>query len=119
MADSESRTQRDELLHEVRKAAKRARYALEAVAATEGDAATKAAARFEAVQELLGDHQDSVVARGVLRRLGAASRGAERNGFTFGLLHEVEHGRAAVARQEWPALAAKATARKHVHFLQH
>ena len=107
----------DAQLHELRKAAKRARYALEAIVATEGAAATEAAARFEAVQELLGEHQDSVVAREVLRRLGAASRGRARNGFTFGLLHEVEHRRALAARREWPALVARATKRSRVHFL--
>jgi CHAD domain-containing protein len=46
-----------ELLHEARKAAKRARYAAEVV----GD--SKAAARFERIQGILGDHHDLVVAR--------------------------------------------------------
>ncbi len=82
----------DAELHELRKAAKRARYALEML----GD---DHAARFEAVQELLGDHQDSIGARAVLRLLGAAAPGRSENGFTFGLLHQVEEERAAAARR--------------------
>jgi CHAD domain-containing protein len=57
----------DEVLHEVRIRAKRARYAAETVGAhLQGDAA-EAAARFahcaEDIQESLGSHQDAVVAR--------------------------------------------------------
>ena len=91
----------DAELHELRKAAKRARYALEML----GD---EHAARFEAVQELLGDHQDSIGARAVLRLLGAAAPGRSENGFTFGLLHQVEEQRAAGAREGWPKLVHKA-----------
>jgi hypothetical protein len=39
------------------------------------------------VQEVLGEHQDSVVTRDVLRELGAGSSRAGQNGFTFGRLH--------------------------------
>jgi CHAD domain-containing protein len=46
-----------ELLHDARKAAKRARYAAELV----GD--REAAGRFERIQGVLGDHHDLVVAR--------------------------------------------------------
>ena len=50
-------------LHEGRKRAKQVRYAYELVAPIAGKKATNAAARFEGVQEVLGDHQDAVVAR--------------------------------------------------------
>ena len=40
------------------------------------------------VQELLGDHQDAVVARPVLREIGMAARLDGENGFTYGLLHQ-------------------------------
>ena len=49
-------------LHEVRKRAKQARYAHEALIPILGKPARRAAKRFEAVQEVLGDHQDAVVA---------------------------------------------------------
>ena len=39
-------------------------------------------------RELLGDHQDAVVARPVLREIGMAARLDGENGFTYGLLHQ-------------------------------
>jgi CHAD domain-containing protein len=47
--------------------------------------------RYKRLQDALGEHQDSVVAAALLRRL--ASRTAQRpdsNGFTYGILHERE-----------------------------
>jgi hypothetical protein len=40
---------------------------------------------------LLGDHQDSAVARPVLRELGATAYLEGGNGFTFGLLYQQEN----------------------------
>jgi hypothetical protein len=39
------------------------------------------------VQELLGDHQDTVIARPVLREIAAAAHLDRENGFTYVLLH--------------------------------
>ena len=64
---------RDDQLHELRKAAKRARYAAESVEPVFGRSADRLAARFEDLQDLLGEHQDSVGARGA-----AASDRGER-----------------------------------------
>ncbi len=61
--------ERDEALHGARKAAKRTRYAAEAARPALGPPAKKFAKRIKRVQRLLGDHQDSVVARGALREL--------------------------------------------------
>jgi CHAD domain-containing protein len=52
----------DPALHEARKRAKQARYACELLAPLLGKRARKAAHRYEAIQELLGEHQDAVVA---------------------------------------------------------
>ena len=46
--------------------------------------------RVKQVQELLGDHQDAVVARPVLREIGIQAHLDGENGFTFGILHERE-----------------------------
>lgn len=91
---------RRELLHEARKSAKRTRYAAEAAAPVLGGPVRRLGKRVKAVQNLLGEHQDSVVTREELRRLGAASHGAGENGFTFGLLHaqQAALGDAAAAR---------------------
>lgn len=64
--------ERDHLLHEARKAAKQARYAGEAVAEVFGPDAATFAKAMEAVQEELGEHQDSVVMREKLRTLALA-----------------------------------------------
>lgn len=103
--------QRDELLHEARKIAKQVRYAAEAASDVLGADARRFAARVAAVQEALGEHQDSAVARDRLRELGAVAYLAGENGFTFGLLHGLERGRAREAEDSfvalWPALAGK------------
>ena len=85
---------RDEHLHEMRKAAKRLRYATEVAEPALGTKARGLVKRVKAVQELLGEHQDSVVARGLLRELGAAAPGEGGNGFAFGWLLRDEQARA-------------------------
>jgi CHAD domain-containing protein len=91
---------RTEALHEVRKAAKRARYAAEV---GKGELAhVKALARSaKRVQVLLGDLQDTVVTREQCRRLGIAAAAAGENAFTYGLLHGLEQARAARAEAEF------------------
>lgn len=86
---------RDLQLHEARKQAKATRYAAEAVQPPFTGAAQRYAATVTALQEVLGEHQDSVVTREVLRELGAASTRSGRNGFTLGRLHALEQFRAA------------------------
>jgi CHAD domain-containing protein len=53
----------DEALHEARKAAKRARYAGEAMTPAVGRKARRFANQMKKVQSVLGDHQDAVMAR--------------------------------------------------------
>lgn len=95
-------------LHEARKAAKRLRYAVEVAEPVFGKRAKKYRKRVKAVQTLLGDHQDGVVARPVLRELGAKAQLDGENGFTFGLLHGLESGRARRSAERfaaaWPEL---------------
>jgi len=98
---------RDLALHETRKAAKRLRYATEAAEPAVGPPATRLRKRLKPVQSLLGDHQDTVVARPVLRAFGGGGGGAQGhaeggNGFTFGLLHGIEAARAARAEEALP-----------------
>jgi CHAD domain-containing protein len=82
---------RDAALHEARKAAKRARYAAEAVQPVFGQDAQRLAKRMKAVQSVLGDHQDAVVARGVARDIGVQAYLGGENAFSFGLLNERAH----------------------------
>jgi CHAD domain-containing protein len=86
--------------HEARKAAKRARYAGEAVSPALGQDARRFTKQMKKIQSVLGDHQDAVVARGVDRELGIGAYLAGENAFTFGLLYEREDQRAARLREE-------------------
>ncbi|GAA2661397.1 CYTH and CHAD domain-containing protein [Streptomyces lunalinharesii] len=104
---------RDEALHRARKAAKRTRYAAEAAGPALGRPARKFTRRTKEVQQLLGDHQDSVVARAALRELATQARSAGESGFTFGLLYGREEARAACRERELPALWAEVSRRKH------
>lgn len=93
----------DAALHSARKSAKRARYAWEAVAPIIGPKASKTRIKaVTTVQEVLGEHQDSLIAADVLRRLGAeAGSTPDQNGFTYGLLY---------AREQRIAQESRATA---------
>ena len=86
--------------HEARKAAKRARYAGEAVSPALGQDARRFTKQMKKIQSVLGDHQDAMVARGVDRELGIGAHLAGENAFTFGLLYEREDQRAARLRAE-------------------
>ncbi|WP_165985555.1 CHAD domain-containing protein [Streptomyces sp. YIM 98790] len=79
---------RDHALHAARKAAKRARYSAEAARPALGKAAARAEiTRWTALQDLLGEHQDSTVAREALVELAGRAEAAGEPSFTYGLLH--------------------------------
>lgn len=101
--------ERDLALHEARKAAKRARYAGEAARPALGGPAKRFARRMKDVQKLLGDHQDSVVARDALRDLAVQAHAAGESAFTWGLLHGQEEARAAARERELPETWARAS----------
>lgn len=73
----------DEPLHEARKAYKQARYAVETVAPAGGAPAKTLIKKLTELQDVLGAHQDSVVAREILHEL---SRDAA-DGFPYGILY--------------------------------
>lgn len=86
-------------LHRARKACKRARYAAELSRGLGGSKRT--VKRYKKFQSVLGDHQDTVVASDVLRRMGGAAGTADgENGFTFGMLYAREQQIADECRRE-------------------
>jgi len=95
---------RNAALHQARKSARRARYAAEASAPAAGTKATKFARRMKKVQSVLGEHQDTVIAREMTRDLGIAAHLAGENAFSYGLLH----GRDACAAERLQAKARRA-----------
>ncbi|MHA7239168.1 CYTH and CHAD domain-containing protein [Arthrobacter sp. TMS1-12-1] len=92
-------------LHQARKDGKRLRYAAEAAAPLGRKKVTRLAEAALKIQKILGEHQDSVVTRDLLRRLGAAASRQGENGFTYGRLHALEQVAAVRAesrfRSEW------------------
>ncbi|MFG2769156.1 CHAD domain-containing protein [Streptomyces sp. NPDC048350] len=101
---------RDLAMHEARKAAKRARYAADATRPTLGKPAKRFSKRMKTVQSLLGDHQDSVVARETLRGLAIQAHAAGESAFTWGLLHGQEEAAGTDREREFPQVWAKASA---------
>lgn len=75
---------RDAELHRIRKAAKRLRYTAAALDAP------LVAERARTIQTLLGEHQDSVVAREHLLSVVRAADAAGEDTFTYGLLYQQE-----------------------------
>ena len=86
----------DPELHEVRLAAKRARYAAELATRAVGRDAKKLARRAADLQGLLGDHQDTVVAEERLLEIGP--HGSPAAAFVAGRLLERERARRGDAR---------------------
>ena len=84
----------DLALHEVRKQAKKLRYAAQLIAPLKPKRTKRLAAAATAIQETLGTLQDSVVARQVLLRLSTDAVIAGENTFSYGRLHALEQARA-------------------------
>lgn len=110
--------QRDRALHETRKAAKRLRYATEAVRPTLGKPAKRLRKRLKAVQDLLGEHQDTAVSRPVLRELAAQAHLEGGNGFTYGLMYAAEVAHAERAENDLPATWKQLRKRKNIAWLK-
>lgn len=100
----------DEELHQVRIAAKRARYAADVVAPVVGDAARRHAKAIARVQDVLGEHHDAAVAEAWIRE--AVDAGASREqALAAGLLIAQQRADAEDRRREWPAAWEAASAK--------
>lgn len=97
---------RDLGLHEARKKTKRTRYAAEAALPALGSPAKDLVKSMKSLQTLLGEHQDSVMARTTLRELSAVAHAAGESAFTYGVLYGREQHRAATAEAELPEVWA-------------
>lgn len=93
--------------HRTRISAKQARYAADALAPVFGEPAKALATALSEITELLGEHQDAVIAQQTLRML--ADRFDGPTGFSLGLLHSHEAQCERSARlglaQRWPLVA--------------
>jgi CHAD domain-containing protein len=91
----------DSALHGVRIKAKRARYAAELVAPAAGKQVRRFIERAKDLQDLLGDHQDAVVAQERLRDLSTRAGGAA-SAFAAGRLLERKIARRAEILGQFP-----------------
>jgi CHAD domain-containing protein len=81
----------DELFHRARKASKRHRYAVEAAVPVWGSKADKIISQRKDLQDVLGNHQDSIVSAAFLRELGGRlGIRSGQNGFSYGILYARE-----------------------------
>jgi CHAD domain-containing protein len=90
----------DAILHEIRKRAKRVRYAAERAAGAGDGSLVELGARAKALQDVLGIHQDAVVGEETLRDLAAGVSRAPQ-ALAIGRLVERERARKAKARAQW------------------
>jgi CHAD domain-containing protein len=109
--------ERDVALHSTRKAAKRARYTAEAASAALGSPAAKLARRAERLQDILGAHQDSVVAIERLTAMPDRPEVPAADTFVAGRLSEVERREGERSLERLPAAARKAHKRKPLRAL--
>jgi triphosphatase len=87
--------------HDLRKKGKRLRYALEPLQGIYGKPSEKMVELLKTVQDDLGDHQDLIVAAGLMQELGAAGDLPPRAIFSMGSMAERYLGDAAELRASW------------------
>jgi len=91
----------DEELHAVRIKGKRARYAAELAEASTGKAATRFIREAKRFQDVIGGHQDAVVAESELRRVAGLTR-SQAAGLAAGRLIERQRARKRRLRRAFP-----------------
>jgi CHAD domain-containing protein len=96
-------------LHDVRKAAKRVRYAAEPLTPYSGKNARRFVKAVTRVQSLLGDHQDSAMSRRELIELGRRTTAEGESAFALGALSAREEHRIRDQRSEFLPVWQKAT----------
>ena len=99
----------DDQLHQIRIAAKRCRYAAEAVAPVVGGDAARFAAGVAKIQALLGDYNDTVVAEAWLREAGLELTECR---VVIGGLIAKEQAERVRLRAKWPATWERASERE-------
>jgi len=95
-------TERDEALHEARKTDKQVRYMTEILIPIIGKPARRLHKHTKKLQNLLGEYQDAVTARPILKQLAHTAHNNGHNAFTYGLLYAIEHNRMQHALTQLP-----------------
>ena len=82
-----------------------------------GQDARRFASQMKKVQSVLGDHQDTVIARQLERRLGVEAHQAGENAFSYGLLYERDACEARLLQDLAAAIWRKASRPKYRRWL--
>ncbi|QOV99565.1 CYTH and CHAD domain-containing protein [Rhodococcus pyridinivorans] len=90
VGDAENPAERDALMHRARKGAKRMRYAIEVIAPLHPKRSGRILDRFDDFQDLLGEFQDSVVAREHLLDMLSEQGHTAETSFGLGILFRIE-----------------------------
>jgi CHAD domain-containing protein len=101
---SSTSVEQDAKLHQVRKASKRLRYDCESLSPVFGKSARKLGAAAEEVQDVLGQHQDSVVSQELLRELAAQAGLPGTSALVLGRLQLLEQEHAERSRTHYEAV---------------
>lgn len=109
--------QPDAVWHRARIRAKRARYTAEACAPALGRPAARLAKRLSRLTDLLGEHQDAVVAAETLTRLATTGRVPAPTAYWLGVMHEQQRAEAGRARAAFPAVWTDVRRPKFRHWL--
>jgi CHAD domain-containing protein len=112
LEESDRAPDRDHQLHEARKAYKRARYAVEVFVPSVGEPAKQLATSLTELQDVLGVHQDSFVARELLRDLAGRAHESGENGFGYGILYARQQAAGEAVLDELPRVRHQAGQRK-------
>lgn len=107
----------DEALHDARRAFKRGRYAVEVIARLSGDRAATLVSRLKSLQNVLGAHHDTMVARDVLRELASQAHAEGVDVFGYGALAARQAALAAELRAAVPTAYRKVARGKVRRFL--
>jgi CHAD domain-containing protein len=98
--------ERVELLHNIRKGAKRLRYSCDAAAEVLGATATDLGSEAKRLQTVLGDHRDAVESREAILARATESHATGVNASIYELLADAEEIAAGQALAKYPAAAA-------------
>lgn len=98
-------------LHDVRKAAKKVRYSEELFLPNAPKRAKRLAAAAKSLQEVLGEHHDSIVAQSTLLRLSGMAHNLGENTFSYGRLHAREQARSKRAEARYDRLLRRSPKR--------
>jgi CHAD domain-containing protein len=112
LLDEATADEEDGELHEARKAYKQARYAVEVFAPSAGKRGKGLVKALTGLQDVLGAHQDSVVAREVLQDVAAAAHADGESAFAYGILHARQERIGELTLQDLPEAVAASRAPK-------